>query len=126
MKAISNDKRELLIVAKQRNETEESIAKWLGISKSAVAKIWKRFQEKGNFLPTRNIGRKSSISLEKIDEIHSLIKKSPDATLTEIIENLSLPIRKSQLSRLLISLGYSYKKNYLPCGAISAKRSRKA
>lgn len=34
MKPISNEKRKLLIAAKERGEKEEIIAKWLQISKS--------------------------------------------------------------------------------------------
>jgi len=39
MTPISNEKRVLLIAAKERKETEEDIAKWLQISKSTVGKI---------------------------------------------------------------------------------------
>ncbi len=41
MKPISNEKRELLIVAKQRGEKEVNIAKWLDISKGSVGTIWR-------------------------------------------------------------------------------------
>jgi transposase len=126
MKTISNEKRCLLIAAKQRKEKISDIAKWLEISNDSVAKIWRKYKKTGDFLPIKNTGKKSSISDEKKEEICALIKKQPDITLAEIIEELSLPIQKSRLSKLLISLGYSYKKNYLPCGTISAKRSKKA
>ena len=36
MKPISNEKREMLISAKQRGEKETDIAKWLNISKGSV------------------------------------------------------------------------------------------
>jgi transposase len=111
MKAISVEKRELIIGAKQRGEKEEEIAIWLKVSKRSVGTIWKRFKDTGVYQPVKCTGRKSCLSDEKIDEIRSAIKESPDITLNELIERLSLPIKKSQLSKLLIRLGFSYKKN---------------
>ena len=113
MKPISNEKRELLISAKQRGEKEADIAKWLDISKGSVGTIWRLFRKTGSFLPTAYTGRPSVLTPEKIDEIHAAIEKEPDVTLSELIEKLSLPIKKSQLSRLLVSLDYSLKKRQL-------------
>jgi transposase len=113
MKPISNEKRELLIAAKQRGEKEEEIAKWLDISKGSVGTIWRLFRKTGSFLQKAYTGRPSMITQEKVDKIQSAIRNDPDITLGELIERLSLPIQKSQLSRLLISLGYSFKKRQL-------------
>ena len=110
MKPITNEKRELLIAAKQRGEKEEDIAKWLVISKGSVGTIWRLFRKTGSYLPTAYTGRPSVITQEKTEEIQAAIRTEPDITLCELIEKLSLPIQKSQLSRLLISLGYSFKK----------------
>ena len=110
MKPISNEKRELLIAAKKRGEKEDLIAKWLGISKTSVGTIWGAFRKSGNFLPITHTGRVSVVSEEMIKKIHLEIANRPDITLNELIEKLSLPIKKSQLSRLLISQGYSFKK----------------
>ena len=113
MKPISSEKRELLIAAKRRKEKEEDIAKWLDISKGSVGTIWRLFRKTGSFLPTAYTGRPSAIPQEKVDEIQATVRNNPDITLSELIERLSLPIQKSQLSRLLISLGYSFKKRQL-------------
>jgi transposase len=110
MRPISNENRELIAEAKQRGEKEGMIAAWLKISKRSVGTIWKLFRRTGGFQPAKYTGRKSRLSGEKIDEICSAIKESPDMTLNELIERLSLPIKKSQLSKLLIKLGFSYKK----------------
>jgi transposase len=107
---ISNEKRELLITAKQRGEREEDIAKWLNVSKGSVGTIWRLFRKTGSYFPTSYTGRPSLITPEKTEEILAAIEVQPDITLNELIEKLSLPIQKSQLSRLLISLGYSFKK----------------
>jgi transposase len=71
------------------------------------------FRKTGSYVPIAYTGRPSVIKESKIEEVHSAIKNEPDITLSELIEKLSLPIQKSQLSRLLISLGYSYKKKRL-------------
>ena len=110
MKPISNEKRELIIEAKQRGEKEGAIAIWLKISKRSVSTIWKLFKDTSNFQPAKYTGRKSRLSDKKIDEICSAVNENPDMTLNELIERLSLPVRKSRLSKLLIKLGFSYKK----------------
>jgi transposase len=110
MKPISDEKRELIIQAKQRGEKEEEIAVWLKISKRSVGTIWKLFKDTGGFQSAKYTGRKSCLSKGKIEEIRSVVKENPDITLSELIERQSLPIKKSQLSKLLIGLGFSYKK----------------
>jgi transposase len=110
MKPISNEKRELIIEAKQRGEKEGTIAAWLKISKRSVGTIWKLFRDTGGFQPAQYTGRKSRLSAEKIEEIRSAVNENPDITLNELIERLYLPIKKSRLSKLLIKLGFSYKK----------------
>jgi transposase len=110
MRPISNEKRELIIEAKQRGEKEETIASWLKVSKRSVATIWKLFKDTGNFQPAKYTGRKSRLNGEKINKILSTVNENPDITLNELIERLSLPIKKSRLSKLLIKLGFSYKK----------------
>jgi transposase len=110
MKPISNEKRELIIEAKERGETEKSIAKWLKISERSVATIWRLYRETGSYLPTPYPGRQPVLTAEKWEEVIILVKNEPDKTLEEIIQELELPIRKSRLSLLLIKAGYSFKK----------------
>ena len=110
MTPISNEKRTLLVAAKKRGEKEDTIAIWLQISKSSVGKIWKLYQDTGNYLPTPYPGREPIMSNDKFEEVKSFVAQNPDATLDEIIEELSLPIHKSRLSVLLIEAGLSFKK----------------
>jgi transposase len=110
MTPITNEKRSLVIAAKERGEKEEDIAKWLEISKSSVGKIWKLYKDTASYLPVPYPGRQPLLTLEKWEEIKTLVTKWPDKTLNEIIEELELPIRKSRLSVLLIKAGYSLKK----------------
>jgi len=112
MTPISNEKRALLIGAKKRGETEKDIAKWLEISERSVTTIWKRYRERGSFEPTPYPGRTPLLTKEKWEEVKIFVAKNSDATLDEIIEELSLPIQKSRLSVLLIEAGLSLKKRH--------------
>ena len=111
MRAISKEKRLLLVAAKERKESTEDIAKWLDISKHTIKLIWKVYNKTGSIEPKANQGRKSCLSGEIEETIHKMIKDNPDATLQEVIEDLKLPIKKSQLQRWLSMNGYSFKKN---------------
>ena len=110
MRAISEEKRALIVEAKIRGEKETDIAKWLQISRSVVNKIWLQYQEKNTYKAKPYPGRKPTISEEKKQEIFRFVDKNPDKTLNEIVEELKLPIGRSQLSRILIREGYSFKK----------------
>jgi len=110
MQPIDNKTRENVILAKRRNEKRETISVWLGISISTVDKVWKRFKKTGSFLPTPYNGRKSSIDTETDEAIRNTIKETPDITLEELIEKLSLPLTISGLFRKLERMGLSYKK----------------
>ncbi len=112
MTPLTNEKRALIIAAKERGETETEIAKWLKISRSSVCKIWKLYKDTGSYAPLPYPGRKAKISEENWKDVEELISRYPDKTLEEIIEELSLPIRKSRLSVLLIKAGYSFKKRW--------------
>jgi transposase len=110
MTPVSNEKRELIIAAKKRGDKESEIAIWLNISKSSVGKIWKLYRDTGSYFPAPYPGRQSILTPAKWNEVIELVAASPDKTLDEIIEELSLPIHKSWLSVLLIKAGYSFKK----------------
>lgn len=125
MTPISNEKRELIITAKKRNEKEESIAKWLKISKSSVGKIWKLYKDTGSYLPAPYPGREPILTAAKFEEVKIFVAGNADATLEEIIEELSLPIQKSRLSVLLINAGLSFKKRRFTLMDSCEKTSKK-
>ena len=110
MQPISNEKRELLIEAKKRGEKQKDIAKWLKISEGSVTVIWRLYRETGSFEPIPYPGKKPVLTAEKFEEVKDFVAGNPDATLEEIIEALSLPIKKSRLSVLLIEAGLTFKK----------------
>ena len=110
MRPVDDKIRENIIAAKKRNEKRETIALWLGVSKSTVDKVWKRFKDTGSFSPTPYTGRKSAISTETDEKIRETIKANPSITLEELIDALSLPLTPSGLFRKLKRMGLSYKK----------------
>ena len=112
MKPTSSEKREQIISAKQRGEKTENIILWVKVSKSTIDKVWRRYRETGSGAAKPYKGSTSRITAEIEHQIRSEIDKNNDITLEELIECLELPIKKSQLSRLLISWGISYKKRH--------------
>lgn len=112
MKATSESTRNNIIEAKQRGEKRETIARWLSISISTVDVVWKRYKETGSYLAIPYMGRKSKISKEQELEIMEAIRETPDITLDELIEKLSIPLTISGLWRMLKRMGYSYKKKH--------------
>jgi transposase len=110
MKPIANEIRELIVAAKERGEKEKDIAKWYSVSTSSVQKIYRLYQESGSVQPAPYPGAKPRITDQQKVEIDAFVEKNPDATLEEIIEELQLPIKKSRLSVILISMDYNFKK----------------
>jgi transposase len=110
MRPIDERTRANIIAAKHRNEKRETIALWFGIDISTVDRIYRRFKKTGSFSAIPYTGRKSTISAETDDKIIETIKKYPDMTLEELIEELSLPLTVSGLFRKLERMGLPYKK----------------
>ena len=101
MKPISIEKRQLIVLAKERKEKSEDIAKLLGVSLPVIKLIWRLYKQTGSVEPKKNKGRTSSLTLEIETAIHNRVETEPDITLAELIDDLKLPIKKSQLSRWL-------------------------
>jgi len=110
MRATSQKIREQIIEAKLRGEKTETIIIWTKVSKSTIDKVWSRYQKTGNGASIPYSGRKSRITSDIETKIRAEIAANSDITLEEMIEKLDLPIQKSQLSKLLISWGLSFKK----------------
>jgi transposase len=86
------------------------IEKWIGVSKSTVDKVWKLHVKTGDCSATPYRGRKPRITPELREKIENTIRANSDITLTELIEELKLPIGVSRLSQILTSWKYSFKK----------------
>jgi len=125
MRATPQEIREQIIAAKLRGEKVETIKIWYSVSKRTIDRIWSRYQKTGNCLAKTHKGRKSKITPELEGNIRTAIAANNDITLEELIEKLNLPIKKSQLSRLLISWGLTFKKRHFTPKSSSEKTYRK-
>jgi len=123
MGPISEEKRELLVAAKERGEKEADIARWPGVSKGPVGTLRRRRQRLGGAPPGKSPGRPPKPAPGDIDGIRREVADSPDATLDELIEGLTLPIGKPRLARLPAGLGLTLKKRRSVQRAGSARTS---
>ncbi|MCL2643193.1 MAG: hypothetical protein FWD52_06760 [Candidatus Bathyarchaeota archaeon] len=111
MRPISNEKRQIIIEAKKRGETEKTILNWVkDISRSSITKIYKQYQTTGTHQPKPYKGSKSHLTKEQDQQIKDKIKQTPDITINELIEELQLDITESGLSKHLKAMGLSFKK----------------
>ncbi|MCL2135759.1 MAG: hypothetical protein FWH37_09510, partial [Candidatus Bathyarchaeota archaeon] len=66
MQPISDEKREIIIEAKKRKETEKTILNLVtNISQSSITKIWKQYKQTGNHKPKPYPGSKSKLTKEQ-------------------------------------------------------------
>jgi transposase len=125
MRPVANEKRELIIAAKKRGEKTKDIALWLEVSERSVKRIWKLYQETESIQPKKRHGRKPKLETADIKRIQEAVKAQPDVTLEELIESLSLPIKKSRLSVILIGLGLTVKKDVICQRTIEERCSKR-
>jgi len=113
MRPVSNEKRELIIEAKKRGESEKNIMKWVkNTSRSSIGKIWKLCRTTGSYKPKPYKGNNRKITPQTEEKIRQTIKEKPDITLQELIDELSLNVCESGLSRRLKKMGLTYKKRH--------------
>jgi transposase len=110
VRATDNKTRENIVLAMQRKEKRSSISLWLNVSLSTIDKVWRKFRETGAYLPIPHTGRKSTLTAEQDQQIRAKIAETPDITLNELREELSLDLSESGLSLHLKKLGLSFKK----------------
>ena len=113
MKATCIEIRSLVIRDKELGKEIKDIAKQYDINIRTVNRIWKLYRETSDITPKPFTGRRSVITDKHIADILDLIWDESDLSLSEISLRLKLPIKKSQLHRLLIKKGYTYKKKSL-------------
>ena len=125
MKPLSQDKREIIIAANLRGESPSAIALWIGASRASVYNILNLHKATNDVVPKPYPGRQSSLTQKQLNEISKTIKSENDITLDELIEKLSLPIKKSRLSVILIKMGFSFKKRLFTQKSSNARMSKK-
>ena len=113
-KPLSADLRKRIIDAKLRGDTEDKIASEKEVSKSTVTKHWSLFRSTNSYAPRSTIrGRKPRLSGQQLEQVRQSIIERPDITLQELIDEFSLPVCISALSRTLrFKLGFKFKKKH--------------
>jgi transposase len=120
-KPISNEKRAEIIRHMKAGKSKEDIAKWLFVCVRTITRVWNKYTTMGSYEPEpQNSGRKPLVSDETMNQVVSKIKKTPNITLLELIEEFNLPISQSALCRRLINLGFTYQQ----CDSSKQSRQR--
>ena len=111
MRPISNEKRQIIIQAKKRGETEKTILQWIpDISRSSITKIYKQYQTTKNHQPKPYPRSKNHLTPKQDQQIKDKIKQTPDITIPELIDELQLDLTQSGLSKHLKTMGLTFKK----------------
>jgi transposase len=111
-KPISSEKRADIIRHMQSGRGKAEIAEWLFVCARTVTRVWNKFLALGVCGPEpRNSGRKPLVGGETMAMVVSRIAESPDVALAELIDEFALPFSQAALSKRLIGLGMTYKKN---------------
>jgi transposase len=110
-KPISDEKRADIVRHMQAGKSKAEIAEWLFVCIRTITRVWNKYTAAGSYRPEpQNSGRKPLVSSETMKKVMSKIKGAPDITLSELIEELELPISQMALSKRLAKLGLTYKK----------------
>ncbi len=111
---LHNETRELIIQAWNKTHNAKEIAECFSVNTSTVYRLEKRMRETGSVETRTSLrGRKRVLSEEDIRNIDQLIQEQPDITINEILETLQLHVSDETVRKVIIKLGYVYKKKSL-------------
>ena len=102
-KILSEDSRERLVAAYEKTKDIASVALMFGVAESTVYRLVAQKRKTGSLalkLSTRGV--KSKLSPLMVEQIKQKIKKVPDITLQELIDELNLPIKTSALCEFIV------------------------
>ena len=90
----------------------KTISRVFHIALSTVYRWVERDEKTGNVNSREsNSGRKPELDEKELEAIKGLVEKRPDITIEEIIEELRLPLHKSEVSNILRNrFNFRYKK----------------
>jgi putative transposase len=112
--AYSNDLRVRLVRATQKGRSARSQAGVFEVSPSTAIKWVKAFRSEGRAIAKPHGGGRRSPLLPHCDWLKARVEEQADITLMELCAELlarGVKTSKSAVSRLLLKLGFSYKKN---------------
>ena len=102
----------LLLLKTIENGTKVTdAAKAYCVNRSTVNRLIRQMKETGSIEPKTYLrGRKPSLSEEDLQNIDNLLGEHPDLTISEIKEELNLPVCEETVRKAVLKLGYVYKK----------------
>ena len=108
---LHNEARKLLLSAWEKTHNAKEIAECFSVNPSTVYRLIKQEKITGDYrTQTSRRGRKPLLSPEQKQQIVELVNQQPDITLSEIIEELHLPVSRETVRRVLCKMGYTFKK----------------
>lgn len=97
-KILSEDARERLVAAYERTKDIKNVATMFSVAESTVYRLAAQKRKTGSLaLQTSKRGVKPKLTPAMLEQIRKKIEEVPDITLQELIEELSLPVKKSAL-----------------------------
>jgi len=114
-KPLTKEKKEMIINARSMGKKVNEICKLYFVKKSAVYELYNKYDETKKIEePKKATGRPPKIDAAGLGSIRVRLIEKNDITLQELIDELSLPVCVSALSRTLRSkLDSHYKKKTL-------------
>lgn len=112
MRSKSKEIRELTINAViNKNLTPQKAAEIAGVSISTIYYWVATYKKTGSYEARTPKGKIPKFTEEHKEKLRKLVEEKNDLTLKELVEKLGNIVQKSYISRQLIAMGFSYKKN---------------
>lgn len=116
-KAYSEDLRIRVIDSIKTGNSQRGVSRLFNVSKSAVNRWWKRYQEEGILRAKPKLGSKSKVSAQ---DLETYVNENPCKTLKEIGAHFGL--KRSTIQKRLQKLGFRYKKKPSPIWKQTSKK----
>ncbi len=112
MQSKSKEIRELAVNAvMSKSLTPQKAAEVAGVSVPTMYSWIAIYKKTGSYEARHPKGNPPKFTAELEEKLRELIEKKNDLTLKELVELLGNVVQKTAISRQLIKMGYSYKKN---------------
>lgn len=126
-KPYSDDLRERVVKSVLAGHSCRAVAKIYGVSDSFVVKLVQRWRLHKSFKPAQFGGYKRPLLAAHSDTVRRLVARTPDATITELQEQLNaggIVISRAAVGKYLKRIHLTYKKSPARRRAGQAGRSR--
>jgi transposase len=111
---LHNEARNLLVEAYEKSHNAKNIAEAYGVSVSTVYRLAEQKAKTGSVdLRVNQRGRKHVLGDKERSQIAQAIERQPDITLAELIEQLGLNAGIETVRRVILEMGYRWKKKVI-------------